>query len=127
MKRWFTWYSVDGIFFDQASRDTSRASPNKAAHLAFYTSRYQNVQKKKHGALVVLNFGCFPESIDYAKIGPIILCVHENEFAPPSPQPSFLQWTFNPALGGKIYALRGLGLQYRWHKTQSGGCSSQSQ
>jgi hypothetical protein len=99
-EQWYTWYPVHGIFFDQASRDTMKPDPDKAKHLAFYATLCGDLQMKHPGALVVLNFGSFPESDAYSKIGPIIQCVHEDLFAPPSPEPSFLQWTFDPLLCG---------------------------
>ena len=46
---YFTWYHVDGIFFDEASSNTE--------DVAYYKSLYQYVKAKQSNAIVVLNHG----------------------------------------------------------------------
>ncbi len=69
--KYYTWYGVDGIFFDEAS--------NNCAKLPYYTSLYNYVKAKGGKAVVVLNPGtntpeCYVNASD-------ILVNFEDSFA----------------------------------------------
>ena len=76
--RWYEWYSIDGIFFDEVSPQKDKTT--------YYQSLYDYVQTKQPEATVVMNFGIEPDPA-YFEIGSTILCIYENEF------PDFIEWT----------------------------------
>jgi len=77
--KWYNWYSIDGIFFDEVATGQSRVN--------HYQGLYDDVQQKQSGATVVFNHGTTPHS-DYFGIGSAIFCIFEDEFS------NFNGWSF---------------------------------
>jgi hypothetical protein len=69
---WYTFYPVDGIFFDEVSWHEDDVS--------FYQRLHEHVQKQRSGAIVVFNSGVEPHQ-SYSGIGSSILCTFENQFS----------------------------------------------
>lgn len=76
--RWYEWYSLDGIFFDEVSTQKDMAT--------YYQNLYDYVHTKQTEATVVMNFGIEPDPA-YFEIGSAILCIYENEFS------DFIEWS----------------------------------
>lgn len=70
---WYSFYSIDGIFFDQAD------SIGAATEVAYFTSLYNYVRTKNSRNLVVLNPGT-NASEAYASVSDII-CTSENTYS----------------------------------------------
>lgn len=77
--KWYQFYRVDGIFFDEVSTLTET--------VAFYQELYDYVESKQPGATVYLNFGTEPPQ-DYLDIGSSTLCTFEGPFR------RFMGWSF---------------------------------
>lgn len=81
---WYTWYNVDGIFFDRASA--------AAGDIAYYTTLYNYVKAKPAKAMVVLNQGTIPDQ-GYMAISDVV-CNFENDVSNYATRP-VASWEIN--------------------------------
>lgn len=73
INRWYAFYPMDGIFFDEVSTSITKVN--------YYQALHDYVQGKQGGgtATIVFNHGMAPHQ-DYSSIGSSILCAFEDPF-----------------------------------------------
>jgi hypothetical protein len=71
ISRWYAFYPMDGIFFDEVSTSTAKANYYQALH------DYVQGKQGKGTATIVFNHGMAPQQ-DYSSIGSSILCTFED-------------------------------------------------
>lgn len=102
IERWYDWYEIDGLFFDEASGRDSK--------VGYYRGLFDFVRHRQPAALVVNNFGAVPNQA-FLEIGDSVMCVFENHSG-------FRGWRHQQSWLGKNHASRFLALAYAVSATQ---------